>query len=368
MVFTLIDSQAGLDRMISHIAREKVIAFDIECASNLYHYVNRVCLMQFFAGGEAFVVDALAPIDLGSIGRILENPDIEIVMHDTDFDMRSLDHDYGWRPRNLFDTLIAARLCGRKEFGLGKLLELHFDIHGSKRFQRADWTIRPLPLNMLEYAASDVTDLLRLRDLLASEIEQLGRTPWLKAEFLICEETKFIPDERPLFARVKKVHELCNGRELAVLSELAELRNEIAQKLDLPLFKVVDDQTLIAIAKQSPRTIDSLLTHRGIHPICRRDYAEQILNAVQIGLAAPEIRWPRSERGKEYPLETFNALKRWRTAYAATLGVDPDIVISMRSLRHLARGESIDTVLLREPISAWRGEEIKHDLILLLNL
>ncbi len=361
----MIDSRSELILMTEQLAREKVIAFDIECASNLHHYINRVCLMQFAARNSVFVVDALKELDLEPIGRLLEDPAIEIVMHDTDFDLRSLDRHYGWRPKNLFDTLIAARLCGHREFGLGPLLEKHFGKRRSKKFQRADWTIRPLPHDMLEYASADVACLERLRDLLAKELEKLGRTAWARAKFKQCEEKRFEPDERPLFARVKNARELCNDRELAVLNELVAVRDDIARDLDLPHFMVMADAVLIALAKDQPRTTHELALRRGMHPECRRKYAERLVSAVIKGLSAPALKWPlpeRNERQREYSTVVFDALKAWRTGYAKQLDIEPELILSMNSLRKMAAGTAIDDILHEEAVGTWRFDEIKQAL------
>lgn len=359
----MIDSQSELDLMTEQLGREKAIAFDIECASNLHHYINRLCLMQFAARGSVFVVDALKGLDLEPIGRLLEDPAIEIVMHDTDFDLRSLDRYHGWRPRNLFDTLIAARLCGHREFGLSSLLEKHFGKRGSKRFQRADWTVRPIPRDMLEYAAADVVCLEQLRDLLAKELEKLGRMAWARAKFKQCEEKRFEPDERPLFARVKNARELCKPQELAVLNELAVARDEIARSLDRPLFMVMADPVLIALAKDRPRTIQELARHRGMHPECRRRYAERLVAAVIKGSGAPPLKhtWTkRDEKHREGSPAVFNALRIWRTGYAKQLDVEPELLLSTNSLRKLAAGAAIDDILHEEAVGAWRFDEIKQ--------
>ncbi len=359
---TMIDSQSELDRMAEQLALEAAIAFDIECASSLHHYVNRVCLMQFAARNSVFVVDALKGLDLEPIGRLLEDPSIEIVMHDTDFDLRSLDRDYGWRPKNLFDTLQAARLCGHAEFGLASLLEKHFGKKGSKRFQRADWTIRPLPHAMLEYAAADVVCLEQLRDLLAAELEKLGRMSWARAKFKQCEDKRFEPDERPLFARVKNACKLCNAQELAVLNELAVARDEIARALDRPHFMVMADAVLIALAKDRPRTTRELAIRQGRHPACKGRYAARLIEAVNKGLGAPALRLPppeRNERQSEHFSAAFSALRTWRAGYAKQLGVEPEMILSTNSLRKIAAGSSIDDILNEEAVGAWRFDEIK---------
>ncbi len=362
-----VDSQKGVEAMGRALESADIIALDIECSNNLHHYVSRVCLMQLFAGGETYIVDALAPVNLDPVGLLLENPAIEIVMHDTDFDLRSLDRHFGWHPRHMFDTLIAARLCGHREFGLAPLLNRYFGIERSKKFQRADWTLRPLPKNMIEYAADDVTELLRLRHQLAGELEKLGRMEWAMAEFALCEEKRYMADERPLFARVKKARDLCSGRDLAILSELAQLRDTIARELDLPHFMIIADEYLIELARRPPRSVEELSARRGMHPICKKKYAGYIMDAVRKGKIAPSLQWPRSAGRGGYSRDIFDALKKWRNGYASELDIDPDLVLSMESLRDLAGGDTIDAVLQKEPIRIWRGGEIRHQVAELLS-
>ncbi|MBN1534784.1 MAG: HRDC domain-containing protein [Spirochaetes bacterium] len=367
MNYTLVDTQEGIGAMAGSLEGAAAIAVDVECTSSLHHYGNRVCLIQLSAGGEIFIVDTLADMDIACIGRILEDPAVEIVMHDTDFDLRSLDRQYGWHPHNVFDTLIAARLCGHKEFGLASLLEKYFGIQRSKKFQRADWTIRPLPDEMLQYAAGDVEELLRLCRLLAGELENLGRMEWARTEFAQCEEKRYVPDGRPHFARVKRARELCDGRELATLNELATVREGIAEELDLPLFKVIGDEPLIALAKRPPRSAGELKSRRGLHPLCRSRYAGRIMEALRRGRNAPAPRWPHSGDRRGYSGRLFNDLKDWRGDYAAELNVDPDLVLSMDSLRDLARGDEIAAVLRKEPIHVWRGDEIRRQVAEILS-
>jgi ribonuclease D len=218
---------------------------------------------------------------------------------------------------------------------------------------------------MLEYAAADVIHLERLRNLLAGELERLGRMAWARAKFAQCEKKRFEEDDRPLFARVKKARELCDGRDLAVLSELAKVRDHIAMELDLPSFMIMADPVLISLARDRPRTVHELSVRRGMHPECKRRYAERLVGAIALGLASPGIKWPRPkpcERNASYSQAVFDALKAWRADYAKGLEVEPDLILSLNSLRRLASGTAIDEVLREEAVGAWRFEEIKRAL------
>src|SRR4030095_6029530 len=108
-------------------------------------------------------------------GVLLEDPGVEIVFHDADYDLRLLHQDYGWHTRNIFDTRVAAQLLGIRAFGLAALLERYFGVKLDKKHQRADWSMRPLTTSMLEYAAQDTEYLLDLRDPLPPQLVEQRR-------------------------------------------------------------------------------------------------------------------------------------------------------------------------------------------------
>ena len=131
--------------------------------------------MQLSTRTATAIVDPLPTGDLVSLRPLVESPAIEIVFHDADYDLRLLRQDYSWATRNIFDTRIAAQLLGYKAFGLAALLEQHFEIALDKKFQRADWSLRPLSDGMLQYASQDTMYLLALRDILHAELSAKGR-------------------------------------------------------------------------------------------------------------------------------------------------------------------------------------------------
>ncbi|MBN1283576.1 MAG: ribonuclease D [Proteobacteria bacterium] len=368
--YEIITDQRGMGRLSAALSRERSVAVDLECASGLHHYAKRVCLIQMASRDRAFVVDPLAGLDLAPLKAILEDPAVEIVMHDADFDMRSLDRDFGVRPRNIFDTLIAARLCGHRQFGLSSMLEHYFGVMGSKRFQRADWTIRPLPADMLDYAAGDVAHLVELRDLLEAELVRLGRIDWALAKFAERELIRHEPDERPAFARIKRAKERCDGRALAVLDELARARDEIARRLDLSLFRVISDDNLVELANRPPSDASDLARRRGMHPYLRGRGAAEIMAAVKRGLARPRLSWPRAPRHGRRALHSadlMDAIKSWRAKVAAEHGVEPDLILSMRSVKDLAHGTHLDEVLASEASNRWHIGTIRESLARLLS-
>lgn len=367
-VYELIDAQDRLQDAVAEFAREPILALDLECDNNLHHYGSRVCLFQVAGASRVAVIDALAGLDLQPLLELFADPGIEKVMHDTDFDVRCLRGEYGIRPRNLFDTLIAARLAGHKRFGVAALLEHYFGLVHSKKLQRADWSRRPLTREMLDYAAGDVTHLIELRHLLAAELAAAERFDWAREQFAECEERPMRVADEPLFMRVKGAGRL-RGRTLAILAALAEEREAIARKLDLPPFKVISSEGLIAIAEHPPRDAAELAARRGMHPYLRREGAARFIAAISRGRAAPIPVWPRKRASGNRPQEDKELLaylKEWRTAAAEERGLDADLILPQRVLKRIAAGEGVDEALADDEVWSWQrhavGDELRQAL------
>src|SRR6476469_9272700 len=178
----LIEKQDDLEQLFARLASEPLLAVDTEAAS-FHRHRDRVYLLQVSSRGETAVVDPLAVQSLVPLGKVLEDSGIEIVFHDADYDLRLLHQEYGFRAAKLFDTRIAAQLLNEPGIGLAALLEKYLGIHLDKKFQRADWSARPLTPEMLEYAAGDTRDLPVLRDVLREQLIQRGQLAWGGEEF-----------------------------------------------------------------------------------------------------------------------------------------------------------------------------------------
>src|SRR6185295_176818 len=191
------------------------------------------------------------PLPIGSpakLGELLQSNNVEVVFHDADYDLRLLHQDYGWHVTKIFDTRIAAQLLGIKSFGLAALLEQFFDVRLDKKHQRADWSMRPLTPDMLEYAAQDTRFLLQLRDQMHAELERRGRLRWAQEEFARLEGTRWeVEEEMEGFLRLKGARDL-SRRELAVLREVANWRDTVAAQLDRATFRVMGHEVLFELA------------------------------------------------------------------------------------------------------------------------
>ena len=149
----LVRSQPDLEALFARLRTAPLLAVDTEAAS-FHRYTDRVYLLQISSRDETAVVDPLAVASLAPLAEVLADPAVEIVFHDADYDLRLLDREYGYRANNIFDTRIAAQLLNEPGVGLAALLEKYLDVRLDKRFQRADWSARPLSPEMLAYAAS----------------------------------------------------------------------------------------------------------------------------------------------------------------------------------------------------------------------
>jgi len=204
-------------RLFSQLEGETLLALDTEAAS-FHRYEDRVYLIQLSSRTLTAVIDPLSVSDLSPIGRALADPAIEVVLHDADYDLRILDRDLGFRARSVFDTRIAAQLLREPGVGLAALLDKYLNVRVDKRFQRADWSARPLSAPMLTYAATDTHHLAELRAILSDGLEDRGRLSWAEEEFGLLEKLRWTPRENSDldFLRIKGARAL-PPRSLAIL-------------------------------------------------------------------------------------------------------------------------------------------------------
>lgn len=347
-----IDTQQGADDFLTDIAGIREIAVDTEGAS-FHRFIDRIYLLQISTRERSAIIDPL-PIGMPTaLGDILQDPDVEVVFHDADYDLRLLHQDYGWHVNRIFDTRIAAQLLGIKAFGLAALLELFFSVKLDKKHQRADWSLRPLTPGMLDYAAQDTRYLLDLRDELKSRLEKLGRSGWAREEFERLEGTRWEEDDSSLsFLRIKGARDLTR-RELAVLRELVPWRDSVAREVDRATFRVMGNEVLLDIARTAPRSVRELSTLKGMPRGILDRGAHAILAAVQRGLEVAEEHLPRFPRSPKWDREEdFDdrvvKLKAIRDSAATRLNLDPGVLCSRERLEAIARRKPASVADLEE--------------------
>ncbi|HEX8850129.1 MAG TPA: ribonuclease D [Gemmatimonadaceae bacterium] len=336
-----LDTHEELERFERAIAHTKQVALDTEGAS-FHRFVDRVYLLQISTREHHAVIDPLPIGTPAGIGKLVEDPKVEVVFHDADYDLRLLQQDYGWHIRNIFDTRIAAQLLGYKAFGLAALLEKHFGVTLDKKHQRADWSMRPLTTDMLAYAAQDTLYLLDLRDKLHHELARKGRLEWAQEEFARLEGTRWEPEDPATgFMRIKGARDL-DRRELALFRELVQWRDALAKELDRSTFRVVGNETLMDIARTRPEDAKSLMAIKGMPRGIGERHASEILDAVARGLAVPEAELPRFPRAPRWDKDPdfdarVSALRTVRDEAAKRLDLDPGVLGSRDRLEAIAR-------------------------------
>jgi len=359
-----------LHQLFRELEGETLLALDTEAAS-FHRYEDRVYLIQLSSRTLTAVIDPLSVTDLTPIGRALADPGIEVVFHDADYDLRILDRDLGFRARSLFDTRIAAQLLREPGVGLAALLLKYLNVSVDKRFQRADWSARPLSEPMLAYAATDTHHLTELRDILSDRLESSGRLDWAKEEFQLLESVRWTPrqDSELDFLRIKGARTLA-PRSLAVLRELYRWREATASKRDKAAFRILNNQPLLEMAKTPPQNMAALTKVPGVGPETARRGGKAILAAIERGLAVGEDDLPRTKRTPKPKADpTFDQrlarLKVARNTIAERLDLDPGVACPNGTLEVIAgkTPRTLEELAGLEAVREWQVNEFGEQLL-----
>jgi ribonuclease D len=366
----LIETQAELERLFQRLKAEPLIALDTEAAS-FHRFQDRVYLLQLSSRQETAVIDPLAVTHLEPLGDLLADHDREVVLHDADYDLRLLENEYGFRATNLFDTRIAAQLINEPAIGLAALLEKYLGVRLDKRYQRADWSARPLTPEMLSYAAADTQHLPILRDLLRERLRELGRLTWAEEEFEVLGAAPRLlaEPEEPGYLRLKGAKAL-NGRGLAILRELFQWREEVARRTDKAPFRILNNEPMLFMAKSPPQDLAELKAVRGIGTDQIERRGREILAAVRRGQEVPERDLPQLKRRQRQPPDAaFEArlerLKTARNTLAQQYDLPPGVLCPNGVLEAIARinpGTLSEMEEIRE-LRRWQLRELGPSLL-----
>lgn len=326
-----IGTQSDLDAAVARFRSAPTIAVDTE-ADSLHSYFDKVCLIQVSIPDEDFLIDPLARIDLKEFGEVLSSPGTRKILHGADYDVRILQRDFGIVIHNFTDTMICAQILGYEAVGLAALLKRHFDLDVDKAHQRADWAMRPLSADMLKYAVLDTHYLDRLAAKVREELEALGRWEWAEEEFSRLSAVRYeeIERDQEAYRKIKGSSKLTR-RGLAILRMLYWWRDEVAQKLDRPPFKVIGNEALVSISTDHPRNPGQLAGAMGVAPIHVRKYGEDLVAIVERAFAIPENELPERVAPKPWIRDkeierTVDALKSARDAIAANLKINSSVL------------------------------------------
>jgi ribonuclease D len=332
----MVDTEERLAALLPAVRAAHWVAVDTE-ADSLHAYPEKVCLIQVSTASGDALIDPLARIDLGPLLDALGGH--ELLMHGADYDLRLLRKHHEFVPGSVFDTMLAARLLGHRQFGLGHLLRNYLAVNLEKGPQKANWALRPLTERMERYARNDTRHLKPLADRLRTELEAGGRLGWHRESCarLIADSTRQRPADMDSVWRVKGSHSL--GRPaLAILRELWHWRDAEALAANRPPFFVLSHQALVDIAAAAAAS-------RPVEPFLPGHLAERrrrgLSKAVARGLGLPPERHPKllrhiSRRPSEGERRRFLDLQTRRDARAAALGLDPTLIASRATLSDLA--------------------------------
>ena len=338
-----IESTEALDSWVSGLDGGP-LALDTE-ADSFHHYREKVCLVQLSAQGRHALIDPLASIDFTPIAATLSSSAVRKLLHGADYDVRLLSRDFGLVVSGLADTMIAARLAGEPAYGLAALLEKYLGVALDKSHQRADWSRRPLPAAMRDYAVADTCHLEALAGLLDERLSALGRSSWAAEECLRLESVRWRDrgrDDPEPFRRTKGSRTL-DRAGLAVLREVWGWRDAAARRRDRPPFKVLHDETLINLAKTPPASIGDLTRVSGVPAsLVRSPSAGELLDAVRRGVGCPEAERPDVRKEARERLDPavearIARIKQRRDELAAALALDPSLIASRAVLEEMAK-------------------------------
>lgn len=361
MIF--VDKQPDLDRVMSRVGAQTRIAVDTE-ADSLHSYFDKVCLIQMSIPDEDIIVDPLTQLDLAKFGETLANRDIIKVLHGADYDLRILHRDFGFTISNLIDTSVCAQLLGYEAIGLAALLERHFGLKLDKSHQRADWAMRPLPPQMLEYAVTDTHYLIALAEKLREELTALGRWEWALEEFERLENVRFTEKDESdeAFRRLKGISTF-DRRSLAVARALHGWRDELARSADRPPFKIIGNDAIIEVAKTKAATTEAIAALKSVSQYHFKRYGRDIARLAREALALDENDLPMKgeskpwQRDKQIEART-NKLKTVRDRVAKELKVDPSVLAPRHVLSAIATAGTLDVPAMRQWQKKVLGDEL----------
>lgn len=337
--YEFIDTPAHLERWVGQMHRWLESSSDKRCcldteADSLHHYHEKLCLLQVNCAGRFALVDPLAVSDVSPLLELLDAH--ELWFHGADYDLTMLRRSYSWSPRQVRDTQIAARLLGARQFGLAALVKNHFEIELCKASQKADWSRRPLPSNMLSYAVDDVRYLLPLAEKFVEQLTGKGRLAWFQQSCLTLQQDVAARDhvirEDPW--RVQGSGRL-HPRGLAILKSMWEWRDGIAKERDVPCFKIMSNKQMTAYAEHFEAE-QSLTPPNGWRPRWKKEFHD-IVVAVGSSDAATWPTRPKKAKGRlsEAQRAHIDKLCEHRESVATKLEIEPSLLGSRGTIEEL---------------------------------
>lgn len=338
--YILVSDEKSLANLIEDLSHYELAAVDTE-ADSMYHYAVRLCLIQITIGEHHYIVDPLAPFDLSPIFKM---PAMQhLIFHGADYDLRMLWHRYRFSPKHVFDTMIAAKFLGEPSLGYASLVQKYFGVTLPKDNQKSDWTKRPLPTDMCEYAIHDTFYLHELCAKLGEQLKAQGTFEWMieTCNDLI-EKAKQQKEEDPEHWRIPGSAKL-RPQALNILKHVWNFREEEAKLLDRPPYKVFGNELMLAIVRAAVYSFPEI--HEDMLPKLPRNFVgerrERFLDMLKSAMEVPESKWPEPFHRPPPPQtspdgELIDALRDWRDERASELKIESSMLANRAQLIALA--------------------------------
>lgn len=358
----IVETNEALGAFLTELSSAPYLALDTEFLRDQTYY-PKLCLIQVAApGGLEGIIDPLAPgMDLAPFYELLKRPDIVKVLHAARQDIEIFYLQGGVLPDPLFDSQVAAMVCGFGDAASYETLArklAHVEIDKSARF--TDWSHRPLSKRQLEYALADVTHLRVIYEKLAAQLARTGRSSWVEEEIAALKDPKLYRlDPELAWKRLKP--RTSNKRFLAMLASLAAWREREAQSRDIPRGRVLKDEALTEIAAHPPESDEALERIRAVPKgFANSRLGKGLMEAVEAGRTAtpPDgIVGMPARRKREPSPAAIDLLKTLLRLRAEAANVAPRLIANAEDIEKLAAYEDDDVAALR----GWRADVFGND-------
>lgn len=353
-----IQTNDDLRRFCDQISAAQPIAIDTEFVRERTYY-PQLCLVQVRSGSNLGLLDTLALTDLDALYKVLRDTTIAKLIHAARQDLEALYQASGQVPAPVFDTQVAAELCGLGEqAGLAAVTSTLLGIEVDKSHARADWGRRPLPAAWLEYAANDVRHLPEIAEKLEQKLRSLGRLQWLEQDCArLSDPGLYATAPADAWRRVKGIRRLDHAA-FHVARALANWRETRAMEKNRPRAWILRDETLLLLADQQPVTAQALAATPTMPAAVVRNCADELIRLIATAREcrepAPALQAPLTQQQKN----TINRMMKVVREQARQLDIAPTTLATRRDLTRIVRGK-LDTIALQ----GWREEVIGTQLL-----
>ncbi len=373
-----VDSRGDLLAAVDEMSRARRLGIDTE-SNSLYAFREQVCAIQISSSKTNYIFDPLRIEDLSPLADLFADAKIEKIFHGADYDVGLLKRDFGYECHHLFDTMVAAQFLNHEKIGMADLVEKYFGIHLEKKFTKSNWIERPLSIEQMVYLCQDTQYLIDLRGHLSEELEARDLTEEAEIEFRHLENR---PPLEPAYENMNvwdiKGAKGLEKSQLVVLNELFLWRQDCARKINIPPFKVINNKTLIDLARSMPHNKVEILAIKGITLTVWRRHGQHLLNAIRRGERKPDSVLPsttikrRSDGRKPVRWDDqklVDALKKWRHDKGIELNIHHLAVLPGYTLETVARErpKDADALVAIEGIGKKRASVYAEEILRIVN-